>query len=56
VAIAVTIHDGEGHKQNFGTVQNAFVGVVNDLFGVQIARYGLTEDYSVETALTFGEG
>jgi tellurium resistance protein TerD len=55
VAIAVTIHDGESRKQNFGMVQNAFIRVVNDLTGVEIARYDLTEDYSVETALTFGE-
>jgi tellurium resistance protein TerD len=55
VAIAVTIHDGESRKQNFGMVQNAFIRVVNDLTGVEIARYDLTEDYSIETALTFGE-
>ena len=55
IAIAVTIHDGETRRQNFGMVQNAFIRIVNDQNGREIARYDLTEDYSVETALTFGE-
>ncbi len=55
IAIAVTIHDAETRKQNFGMVQNAFIRVVNDATGVEITKYDLTEDYSVETALVFGE-
>lgn len=55
VAIAVTIHDGEGRGQNFGMVSNAFIRIVNDATGREIARYDLTEDCSVETALIFGE-
>jgi tellurium resistance protein TerD len=55
VAVAVTIHDGEARSQNFGMVSNAFIRVVNDATGREIARYDLSEDYSVETALTFGE-
>ena len=55
IAIAVTIHEGETRRQNFGMVQNAFIRVVNSISGREIARYDLTEDYSVETALIFGE-
>lgn len=55
VAVAVTIHDGENKHQNFGMVQNAFIRVVNDATGREIARYDLTEDASVETAMIFGE-
>ncbi|MGF7147404.1 tellurium resistance protein TerD [Sphingomonas zeicaulis] len=55
VAVAVTIHDGENKRQNFGMVQNAFIRVVNDATGREIARYDLTEDASVETAMIFGE-
>jgi tellurium resistance protein TerD len=55
IAIAVTIHDAESRKQNFGMVQNAFIRVVNDATGKEVTRYDLTEDYSVETAMTFGE-
>ncbi len=55
IAIAVTIHDAESRRQNFGMVQNAFIRVVNDATGKEVARYDLTEDYSTETAMTFGE-
>lgn len=55
IAVAVTIHDAENRKQNFGMVQNAFIRVVNDSDNKEIARYDLSEDYSTETALIFGE-
>jgi len=55
VAIAVTIHEGEARRQSFGMVSNAFIRVVNDETGREIARYDLTEDASTETAMIFGE-
>lgn len=55
IAVAATIHDGEARNQNFGMVSNAFIRIVNDATGREIARYDLTEDSSVETALIFGE-
>ena len=55
IAVSVTIHDAESRRQNFGMVQNAFIRVVNDGDGKEITRYDLTEDYSTETALIFGE-
>ncbi len=55
VAITVTIHDAEGRKQNFGQVKNAFIRIVNDETEKEIARYDLSEDYSTETAMIFGE-
>lgn len=55
IAIAVTIHDAEARRQNFGMVQNAFMRIADDTTGREIARYDLAEDYSVETALIFGE-
>jgi tellurium resistance protein TerD len=55
VAVAVTIHDADNRRQNFGMVQNAFIRVVNDADNKEIARYDLSEDYSTETALIFGE-
>ncbi|MFM9853648.1 MAG: TerD family protein [Sphingomonadaceae bacterium] len=55
IAIAVTIHEGEARRQNFGMVSNAFIRIVNDQTGREITRFDLTEDSSVETALTFGE-
>ncbi|HEX8448472.1 MAG TPA: TerD family protein [Allosphingosinicella sp.] len=55
VAVVVTIHDGEARRQNFGMVQNAFMRIVNAATGREISRYDLSEDYSIETALIFGE-
>ena len=55
VAFTVTIHEAEARKQNFGQVNNAYIRVVNKADGKEIARYDLSEDYSVETAMIFGE-
>jgi tellurium resistance protein TerD len=55
VAITVTIHDFEARSQSFGQVSNAFIRVVNDKTGKEVVRYDLTEDYSTETAMVFGE-
>ncbi len=55
ISIAVTIHEAEQRKQNFGQVQNAFVRIVNCQNEEEIIRYDLTEDYSIETALIMAE-
>jgi len=55
IAIAVTIHEAEARKQSFGMVSQAFVRVVNAADNVEIVRYDLSEDFSIETALVFGE-
>ncbi|MBJ7312150.1 TerD family protein [Rugamonas sp. CCM 8940] len=55
IAICVTIHDGEARRQNFGMVQKASVRCVNSNGNVELARYDLSEDGSVESALVFGE-
>lgn len=53
--VGVTIHDAEARKQNFGQVSNAFIRLVNQQTNEEVARYDLSEDYSTETALLFGE-
>lgn len=55
IAITVTIHDGESRGQNFGQVSNAFIRVANEATGNEVVRYDLSEDYSTETAMVFGE-
>ncbi|KAA5605863.1 TerD family protein [Roseospira marina] len=55
VAFTVTIHEAEARKQSFGQVSNAYIRVVNKADGKEIARYDLSEDYSTETAMIFGE-
>ncbi|MGH9226128.1 MAG: TerD family protein [Acidimicrobiales bacterium] len=55
IVVAVTIHDATNRTQNFGQVSNAFIRVVNDDNGTELARYDLSEDASTETAMVFGE-
>lgn len=51
----VTIHEAESRRQNFGMVSQAFIRVVNLDGDVEIARFDLSEDASVSTAMVFGE-
>lgn len=55
VSFCVTIHDADTRRQNFGMVSRAFIRVTDGANGVEIARYDLSEDASVETAMIFGE-
>ena len=55
IAITVTIHDADARRQNFGQVSSAFIRCVNADTNVEIARFDLSEDASVETTMIFGE-
>ncbi|EIC21619.1 TerD family protein [Thiorhodovibrio frisius] len=55
IVFAVTIHEAESRNQNFGMVRNAFMRVLNKDTNTEIARFDLSEDYSIETAMVFGE-
>lgn len=55
IVFPVSIHDAQARGQSFGQVRNAFIRVVNQADGVELARYDLTEDASTETAMVFGE-
>ena len=55
VIFCVTIHDADVRKQNFGQVNHAYVRIVNKDSNTEVARYDLSEDASIETAMIFGE-
>lgn len=55
IVFVVTIYDAEVKKQNFGQVTDAFIRIVNAETDEELMRYDLGEDYSVETAMVFGE-
>ncbi|AVZ74390.1 chemical-damaging agent resistance protein C [Streptomyces lunaelactis] len=55
IVFPVSIHEGESRSQSFGQVRNAFIRVVNQAGGAELARYDLSEDASTETAMVFGE-
>ncbi|MEE7582447.1 MAG: TerD family protein [Oscillospiraceae bacterium] len=55
IAFTVTIYDYETRKQNFGQVSNAFIRIVDVANNVELMRYDLSEDFSIETALVIAE-
>jgi len=55
LVFAVTIHEAGERKQNFGQVEGAYIRIVNQAGGAEIAKYDLTEDASTNTAMIFGE-
>ncbi|MCD8559914.1 MAG: TerD family protein [Shewanella xiamenensis] len=55
IVFVVTIHDAATRSQNFGQVSGAFIRLVNEDSGKEIARFDLSEDASTETAMLFAE-
>jgi tellurium resistance protein TerD len=55
IVFPVSIYDAESRGQSFGQVRNAFIRIVNQAGGAELARYDLSEDASTETAMIFGE-
>ncbi|MFI1395274.1 TerD family protein [Streptomyces sp. NPDC020681] len=55
IVFPVSIYEAESRQQSFGQVRNAFIRVVNQAGGTELARYDLSEDASTETAMVFGE-
>jgi tellurium resistance protein TerD len=55
IVFPVSIYDADSRGQTFGQVRNAFIRVVDQANGNELARYDLSEDASTETAMVFGE-
>ncbi|MDY7575101.1 TerD family protein [Actimicrobium sp. CCI2.3] len=55
LVVAVTIHDADLRKQNFGMVEDAYIRIVNLETRAEIVRFDLSEDYSTQTAMVFAE-
>ena len=55
IVFPVSVYEAEARRQGFGQVRNAFIRIVNQSGGAEIARYDLSEDASTETAMVFGE-
>lgn len=50
----VTIDQAKAKQQNFGQVKDAYIRIVNNEDGSEIAKYDLGEDFSIETSIEFG--
>jgi tellurium resistance protein TerD len=55
IVFPVTIYDAKNRGQNFGQVRNAYIRILDEATGTEIARYDLSEDAATETAMVFGE-
>lgn len=55
VVFAVTIHEALERGQNFGQVSNSFIRVIDEENNIELMRYDLGEDFSIETALVVAE-
>lgn len=55
IAFAATIHEADSRRQNFGMVRRAYIRILNEADGQEVARYDLSEDASTEAAMIFGE-
>lgn len=55
IAFTATIYEAEERRQNFGQVSSAFIRIVDEMSNNEIMRYDLGEDFSIETAVVFGE-
>ncbi|WP_316820807.1 TerD family protein [Pedobacter gandavensis] len=53
IRILVTIFEAAKRKQNFGQIRNSFVRIL-DHQGIEMMKYELDEDFSIETAVEFG--
>lgn len=54
ILFTVTIHRADERRQNFGQVRNSYIRIYDATTNVEIAKYDLDEDFSVETAVEFG--
>ena len=54
ITFVVTINDAEARRQNFGQVRNAYVRIYDPATNVEVVKYDLGEDFSIETAVEFG--
>ena len=55
IVIAVNIYQAEARNQHFGMIKNAFVRLVDARNNNEMCIYNLTENYSGQTAMLFGE-
>lgn len=55
IVFVATIHEAAKRGQTFGQVSNAFIRVVDDATGRELAKFDLTEDGGQYTSMSFAE-
>ena len=54
ILFVVTIHEADQKRQNFGQVRESYIRLVDNMSNMEIAKYELDEDFSIETGIEFG--
>jgi stress response protein SCP2/uncharacterized protein involved in tellurium resistance len=55
IVFGVAIYDAANRRQTFRSVRGAYIRVVNDANGIEVARYTLEPETGAESAMIFGE-
>jgi tellurite resistance protein TerA len=55
IAFSLTIYEGEKRKQSFSQIDDAYIRIIDPSNGIELIRYNLGKDFSVETAVVVGE-
>jgi len=55
IVVIVSIDEAISRGQNFGVVDNAFIRIVNNTDGAELARFDLTDGAMSDIAIAFGE-
>jgi stress response protein SCP2/tellurite resistance protein len=55
IAFTITIHDAQMKQQNFGQISNSYVRIFNEQNNVELLRFNLGKDFTVETAIVAAE-
>lgn len=55
IAFTITIHNAYEKGQNFGQISNGYVRIFNERDNVELLRFDLGRDYTIETAIVAAE-
>jgi len=55
IAFTATIYDAETKNQSFTQIKNAYIRFVNEATNEEVLRYTVTDNFTNETCLVFGE-
>lgn len=55
LAVAITIHEAAKRGQNFGMVEKAYIRIIDEATGTELARFNLSEDGAGFTTVVLGK-
>ncbi|NIK78907.1 tellurite resistance protein TerA [Paenibacillus castaneae] len=55
ISFTLTIYEGEARRQNFSSVNDTYIRIIDEGTGREILRYDLGKNFSIETAIVVGD-